>query len=330
MDVTSLYTNIPNADGLRAIANIIRGKERIIPNYDILKLLEMVLHKNNFEFNGQNYLQVGGTAMGTKVAPTYACLFMADLEQKILQNAPSQPALLLRYIDDLFMIHTGTPVELQEFIDYCNSFHPSIKFTHESSTEEVVFLDTIVKMDHSTGKLYTDLYSKPTDAHSYLPADSYHPPHCIKSLPYSQVLRLKRICSKSDDFTKHTSDMRTYFKRQGYSDQLFDNAFNKVKDLDRHTLLHRERNVDEDTMNPIPLITIYGTGMPNITQIMRKHWPILMSSPLVKEILPNMPIVAYRRPPNLKDQLVRAEVRYPANNENHHTSDKTCTKLFCK
>ena len=124
--------------------------------------------------------------------------------------------------------------------------------------------------------------------------------------------------------------MSTYFKRQANSDQLFDNAFNKVKDLDRHTLLHRERNVDEDSINPIPLITTYGTGMPNITQIMRKHWPILMSSPLVKEILPNMPIVAYRRPPNLKDQLVKAQVRYPANNENPRTSDKKCTKLFCK
>ena len=46
MDVTSLYTNIPNVDGLRAIATLIRGKQHIIPNFDILKLLEMVLHKN--------------------------------------------------------------------------------------------------------------------------------------------------------------------------------------------------------------------------------------------------------------------------------------------
>ena len=44
MDVTSLNTNIPDADGLKAIANIISGKEHIIPNYNILKLLEMVLH----------------------------------------------------------------------------------------------------------------------------------------------------------------------------------------------------------------------------------------------------------------------------------------------
>ena len=191
-------------------------------------------------------------------------------------------------------------------------------------------LDTIVKMDHSTGKLYTDLYSKPTDAHNYLPADSYHPPHCIKSLPYSQILRLKRICTKNDDFIKHTRDMKTYFKRQGYSDKLFDNAFDKVKDLDRHTLLHGERHVNHDTTIPIPLITTYGTGMPNITQIMRKHWPILMSSPLVKEVLPNTPTVAYRRPPNLKDQLVRAQVRYPPSEAEIMYKEKRCTRLFCK
>lgn len=36
----------------------------------ILTLLRMVLEINNFEFNGQLYLQVGGTAMGARVAPT--------------------------------------------------------------------------------------------------------------------------------------------------------------------------------------------------------------------------------------------------------------------
>ncbi len=104
----------------------------------------------------------------------------------------------------------------------------------------------------------------------------------------------------------------------------------KVKDLNRHTLLHGECHVNEDTTIPIPLITTYGTGMPNITQIMHKHWPILMSSPLVKEILPITPTVAYRRSPNLKDQLVRAQVWYPPPEAETQYKEKRCTRLFCK
>ncbi len=125
-------------------------------------------------------------------------------------------------------------------------------------------------MNHAIGKLYTDLCSK-SDAHNYVPADSYHPHHCIKSFPYSQILRLKRICTKEEAFLKYTADMWVYFNRKGYSDKLFDDAFDKVKTLDSQSLLHGERHADDQDIIPIPLITTFGTGMPTITHIMRKH-----------------------------------------------------------
>jgi hypothetical protein len=40
----------------------------------------MVLKKNNFTFNGDHYLQINGTAMGTKMAPSYANTFMGNLK----------------------------------------------------------------------------------------------------------------------------------------------------------------------------------------------------------------------------------------------------------
>ena len=87
MDVTSLYTNIPNMEGLVSIArSLIKHQPDFKLKYKtILELLKLVLHKNNFQFNGEHYLQIGGTAMGTKVAPSYANLFMARLEEKLLE-----------------------------------------------------------------------------------------------------------------------------------------------------------------------------------------------------------------------------------------------------
>jgi hypothetical protein len=84
MDVSSLYTNIPNNEGLRAVAKILRASRNPIDNptnQSVLHLLKLVLELNNFEFNGQHYSQVGGTAMGTRVAPSFANLFMADFEE---------------------------------------------------------------------------------------------------------------------------------------------------------------------------------------------------------------------------------------------------------
>ncbi len=47
-------------------------------------MMELILTLNNFELNGDHYLQIQGTAMGTRVAPSYANLFMAELESNVL------------------------------------------------------------------------------------------------------------------------------------------------------------------------------------------------------------------------------------------------------
>ena len=66
-DVVSLYTNIPNHEGMKDVArSLVKFPPKFTDCRTVLELLREVLHKNNFEFNGKHYLQVGGTAMGTR------------------------------------------------------------------------------------------------------------------------------------------------------------------------------------------------------------------------------------------------------------------------
>ena len=88
MDVTSHYTitNIPHEDGIKACEE--GWETRTVkdpPTQILIKLLTFVLKCNNFEFNGRHYLQIQGTAMGTKIAPSYANIFMGRLEKQPLQ-----------------------------------------------------------------------------------------------------------------------------------------------------------------------------------------------------------------------------------------------------
>ena len=53
--------------------------------------------------------------------------------------------------------------------------HSTIKFTAEISAIKADFLDTTVYMNDD-GSLWTDLFCKPTDTHSYLRYESSHPP----------------------------------------------------------------------------------------------------------------------------------------------------------
>ena len=65
-DVSSLYTNINHTDGLgacRAALDLRSVKEP--PTEQLIRLLELVLTINNFEFDGTHYLQIRGTAMGS-------------------------------------------------------------------------------------------------------------------------------------------------------------------------------------------------------------------------------------------------------------------------
>ena len=107
LDVSSLYTNIPNHEGCLAaeeLLNFTRGNFMNPSNEYLIKLLNKVLKCNNFDFHGKHFLQVGGTAMGTKVAPAYANTFMGWFEDTHVYTYPQQPLLWKRFIDDIFVI----------------------------------------------------------------------------------------------------------------------------------------------------------------------------------------------------------------------------------
>ena len=95
MDVKSLYTVIPNVDGLLALTHFLNKRPVLQPpTHTQVRLAELVLTLNTFSFNGDFYRQTGGVAMGSRWGPNYACLFMGHVEEKIFaQYAGTKPAL---------------------------------------------------------------------------------------------------------------------------------------------------------------------------------------------------------------------------------------------
>jgi len=55
-------------------------------------MLRLILKENFFHFNGKNYLQTHGTAMGTKMAVSFANIFMAEVETEIINRRHLQVA----------------------------------------------------------------------------------------------------------------------------------------------------------------------------------------------------------------------------------------------
>ncbi|XP_048693502.2 WD repeat-containing protein 86 isoform X2 [Caretta caretta] len=187
MDVEALDNNIPHKDGLQDVKNSIPDN---VTAKLVAELCDFVLTHNYFTFGDNVYLQISGTAMGTRMAPQYANIFMADLEQGFHSSRPQMPLLYLRYIDNIFIIWTHGKEALEEFHHDFSNFHPTINLSLDQPTQEIHFLDTTVVI--SDGHINTTLYWKPTDRYCYLHAFqlSSRPHHTIHCLQPSSMIQL--------------------------------------------------------------------------------------------------------------------------------------------
>ena len=70
-----------------------------IPTNSLRNMLRLILQENSFHFNGRNYLQTHGTAMGTRMAVAFANIFMSAVESKIIGKSKIKPIEWKRYID---------------------------------------------------------------------------------------------------------------------------------------------------------------------------------------------------------------------------------------
>ena len=105
LDVTALYSNIPHNDGIGACnKHLDRRALSTTSSEDICQLIKFILENNVLSLNDEYLLQVCGTAMGTRMAPCNANIFMAELEENFLSVYPYKPLAYYRYIDDIFII----------------------------------------------------------------------------------------------------------------------------------------------------------------------------------------------------------------------------------
>ena len=244
--------------------------------------------------------------MGTKMAPSYANLFLGLFEANALKNAPFQPHTWLRYIDDIFMIWTEGPDNLKIFIDYLNNIHSTIKFTSSHSSTNIPFLDVSVSLTND-GSISTDLYTKPTDKHQHLLYSSCHPLHTKKAIPFSLALRLRRICSTDATFHTRTAQLTTYLLKRGYNRNFVNKQIRRAADMPRQLTLQTK---DINKPKRIPFITTFNPSLPHISHIIKKHFNLLLSSHRCKSVFQHPPVVAFRRSPNLRDLLVTAKLPF--------------------
>jgi hypothetical protein len=304
IDVTALYPSIPHDMGVGALRSFLSNKDLSRSMIDgICDMTETVLKNNVFEFNSEFFIQTSGTAIGTKMAPTYANIFMSVFEGDLLSRATTAPFKWFRYIDDVFLVWTASEASLMEFMNFINTIHPNIQFTSNYSTTSVNFLDVLVTLE-TDGTINTDLYNKPTDTHQYLHWISCHPNHTKKSIPYSQAMRILRICSKPETAEIRCQELSQFLLRRGYNKKLVRRQIQRA-----FTNFHNPHpRTSKVSGRKIFFGVEYHPSLPDISGILRKFLPVLHQSEKLRQAIPDPPILSFHQPKNLSRILCRAKL----------------------
>ncbi len=309
IDVSSLYTNIPQQEGMEICRRRIEQEreDQHLANV-IQRLLQYILEDNVFKFNGKMYRQIFGTAMGTKMAPSFANIFMSDLEERFLLTQSKTPLIWKRYIDDIFMIWTHSPEELQRFLQQLNDFHHSIKFTYDISETEATFLDVTVykgKRHEETQILDCKTHFKPTNTFQYVHASSCHPAGVKKGIAIGECLRFLRNTSNREEFEEQRDNLLEHLQNRGYPpvetkerlmDITFDNRSEHLRDKER-----------KEQRRPI-FVTTYSPWWRNLRRTLTNHWDLIVSDPTLAKLFPEQPMIAYRRSRNIQEFVTRARL----------------------
>ncbi|CAJ0967689.1 unnamed protein product [Ranitomeya imitator] len=224
----------------------------------------------------------------------------------VVNSAFGLPPVVLfwtRYIDDIFLIWRGTPSELQVFFQELNTNNLNIRLTYKFDFHHIDFLDVLVERG-TDGLLGTNVFRKDTAVNSLLHASSSHPPHVINAVPIGQFLHLKRICTSVETFEVQAEDLRQRFLSRGYSKRSVKKAYNRARNTSRHQLLFS--NPRDKSNQQVRMITQYHSWWKEMSQILAKHWHILLADPVLKQYLPSHPSVVARRSKNLGDHLVHS------------------------
>ena len=257
MDVTALYDNIPNNEGIEALEEALEERNNPkVPTGFIQRVMEVILKWNLFEFHEASYIQKVGVAMGIHPAPDYADIYMARrIDNKIVKivenmkqaKSEKKPILLLmlkRFLDDLFLILQGSTKQLHMLLSEINKIPASIQFTMEHSSIEseaeedkcecvpkdsISFLDTSCKLQN--GKIEIDLFRKESARNQYLLTSSIHPGTVTRNIPFSFSLRIVRTCTNHQDRDMRLKELKSMLLDRSYPERLIDSAIDRARQI---------------------------------------------------------------------------------------------------
>ena len=311
-DAVSMYTNIDTQHALEVFARWLTEFPDEIPEKFptklFLQVLEQVMTRNLFQFDDTYYRQIDGTAMGTSSACMFATLYYALHERlTILTHFGHAMPFFKRFIDDILGVWIGTSTEWEQFKDKLNNFG-KLEWEVSDLKTNAIFLDLNISIS-SKQQIVTKTYEKPMNLFLYIPPTSAHPPGVLKSIVYGNLQRFWRQNTFNSDFQ---SIVNKFFQRlvaRGHSPDAVRAIFMEAAAaIDRNA--NRQTATSPRRADPFNTLFFHLEYHPR--GISRRAIRAIYKETNC-ETLSGFPrfIVAFSRPRNLRDALMRTTLEEP-------------------
>ena len=190
------------------------------------ELLNLTVKHCHFILKGNFYEQIDGVAMGSPLAPVLANVFLSHHETNWLNDCPSQikPLYYRRYVDDSFILFRS-PNHILPFLNYINSRHPNIHFTHQvENSDTLPFLD--IQIQRFRGRFSTSVYRKLTFTGLFANFESFIPLVYKKGLVLTLLFRYFNIWSSYAIFHKELENFKKVMpkKKNGFPTEFLDSC----------------------------------------------------------------------------------------------------------
>jgi len=337
-DATSMYTNINTPEGINAIQKFLI---ELAPHTEehltelIIKLLQIVMNNNIFQFGSSWWLQKMGTAMGTPCACIYATMFFAYFEQTILlRKYQNNLRLFKRQIDDIIGVWVITEPDNTSWTAFKDDLNncTSLEWTTTDLSTTVNFLDLTLTIDRNSKSITYSTFQKPMNLFLYIPAHSSHTPGVTKGLIFGLLQTYHRQNPNPSDFNNITQLLFQRLIDRGHTahiiQPIFDSIIDKLKNKtytpqQAHTTSHHNNNLAQTTdfsqqiffhlkyhPNELPrhLIQQIYNDTCNWTDNLGESFKSIKNEETNATMIINKLTIAYSRPNNLRDKLVPSKL----------------------
>ena len=117
------------------------------------------------------------------------------------------------------------------------------------------------------GKVSADVNAEPPDHHQYLHYLSAHPYCTKKSVVFEQTVQISSLCRSEKDFENHKQEMKSWFWKGEYPQNLVSSEMKKVK----FSSLRLKSNDKNHNIKGIPYVVTYHPLLKSLRAITDKY-----------------------------------------------------------